>query len=79
MDSLIIYFALGQIWLKSWTLQGFWAKTMTFSEYGERFEMMQLVEEDCLRTQVEELSHMAKVYYFMDNINKLGSVSGYVN
>jgi len=61
---------------------GFWAKTMTsiiFSEYGERFEMMQLVEEDCPMTEVGELSHMTKVYYSMDNIKKLVSVLEYVD
>jgi hypothetical protein len=52
---------------------------ITFSEYGERSEMMHLVEEDCPRTQVGELSHITKVYYSMDNIKKLLSVSGSVN
>jgi len=28
--------------------------SLTFSEYGERSEMMQVVEGDCPRTKVEE-------------------------
>ena len=53
--------------------------SITFFEYGERSEMMQFVEEDCLRIEVGELSHMTKVYYSMDNIKKLMSVLGYMD
>jgi hypothetical protein len=48
--------------------------SMTFSKYGERSEMIQLVKEDCLETKVGELTHMPKVHYFIDNIKKLVSV-----
>jgi hypothetical protein len=52
---------------------------MIFSEYEERFEMMQLVEGNCQRTEVGELLHITKVHYFMDNIKKLVSVLGYID
>jgi hypothetical protein len=53
--------------------------SMTFSKYGERSEMIQLVKEDCLETKVGELTHMPKVHYFIDNIKKLVSVLRYVD
>jgi hypothetical protein len=52
---------------------------MIFSEYEERFEMMQLVEGNCQRTEVGELPYITKVHYFMDNIKKLVSILRYMD
>jgi hypothetical protein len=41
--------------------------------------MMQLVEGNCLRTEIGELPHIVKVHYSIDNINKLVSVLRFMN
>jgi len=41
--------------------------------------MMQLVEGDCSRTKVEELPHITKVHCFIDSINKLAPILGYID
>ncbi|KAL9334387.1 hypothetical protein Peur_074526 [Populus x canadensis] len=51
----------------------------TFSEYGERSEMMQLVEGDCSRTKVEELPHITRVHCSIDSIKKLVPIMGYID
>ncbi|KAL9405528.1 hypothetical protein Peur_002500 [Populus x canadensis] len=53
--------------------------SITFSEYGERSEMMQLVEGDCSRTKVEELPNITKVHYSINNIKKLAPILGYID
>ena len=53
--------------------------SFTFSEYGERSEMMQLVEGDCSRTKVEELPPITKVQCSIDNIKKLVPILGYID
>jgi hypothetical protein len=53
--------------------------SITFSEYGERSEIMQLVEGDCLRTKVEELPHITKVHCSIDRIKKLAPIVGYID
>jgi hypothetical protein len=41
--------------------------------------MIQLVEGDYLRTKAGELPSMIKVYYLVNNMEKLVSVLGYMN
>ena len=53
--------------------------SITFSEYGEIYEMMQLVEGDCSRTKVEELPHITKVHCSIDSIKKLALILGYID
>jgi hypothetical protein len=53
--------------------------SMTFSKYGERSEIMQLIKGDCLETKVGILMHMTKVHYFIDNKKKLVSVLRHVD
>ena len=53
--------------------------SITFLEYGERSEMMQLVKGDCSRTKVEELPHIIKVHCSIDNIKKLGLILRYID
>jgi hypothetical protein len=48
--------------------------SITFSEYGERSKMMQLVEGDCPKTKVEELPHITKVHCSVDSIKKLAPI-----
>ena len=52
---------------------------MNFSRYGERSEMIQLVEGDCLTTKVEELPYITKVHCSIENIKKLVPILGYIN
>jgi hypothetical protein len=53
--------------------------SMTFSKYGERSEIMQLIKGDCLETKVGILMHVTKVHYFIDNKKKLVSVLRHVD
>jgi hypothetical protein len=53
--------------------------SLTFSKYGERSEMMQLVKGDCPKTKVEELRYITKVHCFIDSIKKLAPILGYID
>jgi len=53
--------------------------SINFLKYGERSEMMQLVERDCSRTKVEELPHITKVHCFIDSLKKLAPIMGYID
>ena len=53
--------------------------SLTFSEYREKSEMMQLVEGDCLRTKVEDLPHITKMHYSVYSIKKLAPIRGYID
>ena len=52
---------------------------MAFLEYGEKYEMMQLIEGDCPRTKINELLHITTVHYSIENIKKLMTILGYVD
>jgi len=52
---------------------------MTFSEYGQKSKMMQLVEGDCSRTKTRELPCMNKVHCLVNNMEKLVSILGDVD
>ena len=53
--------------------------SINFLKYGERSEMMQLVEGDCSRTKVDELPHITKVHCSIDSIKKLAPILGCID
>ena len=42
--------------------------SLTFSEYGEGSEMMQLTEGDCPRGRINELPHITKIHCSTENM-----------
>jgi hypothetical protein len=50
-----------------------------FYEYGQKSEMIQLVEGNCLRNKAEELPYITKVHYSINNMKKLVSVMSYID
>jgi hypothetical protein len=53
--------------------------SITFSEYRQKSEMMQLAEGHCPRTKAGELPYMNKVHCSINNMEKLVSIISYVD
>ena len=52
--------------------------SITFSKYKQKSEMIQLAEGNCPRTRAGELPHITKVHCFINNMEKLVSILGYL-
>jgi len=53
--------------------------SITFSEYEQKFEIMQLAERNWPRIKAKELLYITKVHCSVNNMKKLRSIMGYMN